>query len=508
MTTTAAYEQALAAWQAQLGSEHVLINRETLRHAATATFATTNQVRAILQPGSREEVGACLAIACAYQVPIYPVSAGKNWGYGSRVPWGDQQVILSLHRLNRILAFDDQLATITVEPGVTFQQLYTFLAEQGASVTIAGPGSTLQASVVGNTVERGLALGFGGEKWSQVAALEVLLPDGRIIHTGSGRYHNSTHAATAVAGPQLQGLFTQFNGGIVLSLILYLTPIPAFHQSFSFAIHGSDKLTAVLTAVQSLLRTGVLEVACGLYNDYKLLSYTDCSPPEGKLLTRPAFTAEMRRLLNNVAWWGESLVSAPTEATGALKRRLIKDTLGAVTDDLSFEPAGTHQPFIYPPAHTSLDSTYWRKRQSYSGDPDQDRCGVIWHSPVLPFQPEAIQACIATAETTLTEFQFEPILGLQCHSFRSVYMILSILYDREQPTQEEQALACYTALVSRLAAQGYYPYRAGTQSVGKLPRPDDDTLSLLRSLKHALDPYQILAPGHYDDQAYTETAPI
>src|SRR6187401_2904226 len=114
----AAVGDALAEWNKALGDAFVIIDPGSLEAAGTATFATSTAVRAILRPASRLEVSRCLQIANRFGIPIYPISTGKNWGYGSRVPV-DDGVLLDLSRLNRIVDFDEQLAYVTIEPGVT-----------------------------------------------------------------------------------------------------------------------------------------------------------------------------------------------------------------------------------------------------------------------------------------------------------------------------------------------------------------------------------------------------
>ena len=113
-----ALASALCDWEAALGSAHVLSDPAVLRGASTATFRTAPVVQAILRPGTREDVQQCVRIANRFRIPIYPISSGKNWGYGSRVPVQDG-VLIDLGRLNRILDFDEELAYVTIEPGVT-----------------------------------------------------------------------------------------------------------------------------------------------------------------------------------------------------------------------------------------------------------------------------------------------------------------------------------------------------------------------------------------------------
>jgi 4-cresol dehydrogenase (hydroxylating) len=52
-------------------------------------------------------------------------------------------------------------------------------------------------------------------------------------------------------------------------------------------------------------------------------------------------------------------------------------------------------------------------------------------------------------------------------------------------------------MLGRLIESGYIPYRLGIESVKLLPEPEDGTGGLLRALKKALDPNNVLAPGRY-----------
>ena len=69
-----------------------------------------------------------------------PISCGKNWGSGSRVPVRDDCVLLDLGQMNRILDFDEELAYVTVEPGVSFGQLFSYLQEHRSNLMMGAPG--------------------------------------------------------------------------------------------------------------------------------------------------------------------------------------------------------------------------------------------------------------------------------------------------------------------------------------------------------------------------------
>src|SRR5262245_56982322 len=148
------FVEALREWAWVIGNDHVIHDSATLDLASTATFATRPRVHAILRPASREEVQQCVRIANRLRVPIFPISSGKNWGYGSRVPTQDG-VLLELGRLNRILDFDEQLGYVTLEPGVTQAQLYAFLRERQSGLWMDATGASPDCSIIGNTLERG-----------------------------------------------------------------------------------------------------------------------------------------------------------------------------------------------------------------------------------------------------------------------------------------------------------------------------------------------------------------
>ena len=121
------YQAALLEWAEAVGPENVVTETASLRAAEMGTFATGHTIPAIVRPGDRQEVQECLRIANRCGVPVYPISSGLNWGYGSRVPAADGCVLLDLGRMNRIVDFSEKLAYVTVEPGVTQEQLYAFL---------------------------------------------------------------------------------------------------------------------------------------------------------------------------------------------------------------------------------------------------------------------------------------------------------------------------------------------------------------------------------------------
>jgi 4-cresol dehydrogenase (hydroxylating) flavoprotein subunit len=525
-------EQALSSWRAALGPDYVITDRAALLAAQTATFATAQQVPAIICPASREELQACVRIANTFKVPIYPVSRGKNWGYGSRVPTHDGCVIVDLGRLNRILDYDEQLAYVTIEPGVTPRQLFEYLREQGSNLFMSVNGSTPEASLIGNMVERGTGTGPNGDRFMHACALEVVLPTGEFIHTGLERFANAKAARVNRwgVGPALDGLFTQSNLGIVTRLTIWLSPIPEYIQVFNLSIKQHCALEELIDAIRALKRRGLMRTPFSIWNDYKRLSVRQQYPWEqaGADVPLPAaFLESWRQKTREGVWSAGGALYHPSRKHGLIERDLIVRALKDKVDTLFFIDEAKIQfdkrlwgflqrvtgrkpgfnpetlknsRFLGVPSARNIASAYWRKRTPVppAMDPDRDRCGTIWCSPAVPFEGKSVAEAVKIITDTVTAHTFEPNISLLCMSERSIHTIVAIMYDREVAGEDDRAMACHDDLIQRLARSGYIPYRLGVQSMQSLPPPQDDYLALIKRIKRALDPNDILAPGRYD----------
>ncbi len=503
-----------------VGAEHVEADAQALARAATATFATPQRIAAIVRPGDRAQVQACLQIARREGVGVYPVSRGKNWGLGSRVPPRDGSILLDLGRMDRIVAFDEDLAWVTVEPGVSFGQLYDFLRARGSRLFANTTGASPEASVVGNALERGDGTGPYGDRFQHVCALEVVLPTGECVHTGFGRFDGSTLAPLHRwgVGPAFDGLFSQSNLGVVTQMTLWLTPLPRSLSAVRFSVVDPSRLPRLVDALRTLRQDGTLSSAIGLWNDYRVLSTRGQYPwhlTGGKTPLPRAVLDSLRHEWGGGSWFGTTAIYAATPEQGRAHRAHVEGTLAPFVDHLSVEerhgePTSGHELFVEDdpafmflqgiPHQESLKSVYWRKRMPVPPDPDpeRDRCGVIWACPTLPFRGVDAAAATRIIERVLPAHGFEPLTAMVAQTERSIYLVPLVIYDRDIEGEDERAMQAHDALLAELVEKGYLPYRLGIQSMSALPAPDDDHGALLRRIKRALDPDDILAPGRYD----------
>lgn len=522
---------ALGQWREQLGRDNVSLDPADLHAAKTATFATDVTVPAIVRPGTRQEVQQVLRIANEWGIPVYPVSGGCNWGYGSRVPAANGCVLMDLERMNQILDFSENLAYITVEPGVTQQQVYAFLQQRKSGLWMDATGASPQSSLVGNAVERGFGHTPYGDHFAYVCGMEVVLPNGEVLETGFSRFEGSRTGALHRwgVGPYLDGLFTQSNLGVVTRMSIWLMPAPEYFQAYFFSCDSEASLAPIVEALRPLRLDGTLRSTVHIANDYKVLSglrqYPWVEAEDRTPLPREVMEG-LRKQLHFGAWNASGGLYG-TRAQVAEARRLLRKALAGKVNKLQFLDArklrmaarfsGLYRrltgwdlsrtlELVKPlfgllqgvPTDQPLASTYWRKRTPPPAimNPDQDGCGLLWCSPVAPAEGGQAEELVAIASEIMLRHGFEPAISLTMIMERSLACVISITYDRHVPGEDEKASACYQELLHRLADVGFYCYRMTSQSAASLgPSPGYD--HVLRSLKRSLDPNQILAPGRY-----------
>ena len=172
-------QQALEAW-GEILSNPVIEHPYAQARYGPCTISTSHNIPAAIAPLSDEEVMECVKIANQFRIPLYPISTGNNWGYGSANPTCDNCVIVDLSQMNKILELDPELGVVTLQPGVTQQQLYEYLSRNKLPYMVPVTGAGPSCSLLGNALERGYGITPHSDHFSAVTHLEAVLADGSL----------------------------------------------------------------------------------------------------------------------------------------------------------------------------------------------------------------------------------------------------------------------------------------------------------------------------------------
>ncbi|WP_367155328.1 FAD-binding oxidoreductase [Methylomonas sp. HYX-M1] len=523
-------EQAMLDWGAVLGNDAVDFSAEPI----ASTLGSTKRVPLRLTPKDVTEVISIVEIAGKHKVPLYPISTGNNWGYGSKSPVIDGCVVVDLSKMDKVLAFDAQTGIVTLEPGVTQRKLNAYLQKKGCSFLIPVTGAGPDCSLIGNALERGYGITPYADHFAAVMSLEAVLPDGTLYTSmldgfGGGDVNNLFKWGV---GPYVDGIFSQGNFGIVTKMTIALAPIPERMEAFFFSVKRDDKLELAVEKVRKVLReVGTVTGSINLMNKHRVLSMSEAYPwdaiGEDGLIPDAVLQKMMRR--NQVMdWTGVGAIYGNKRVVAAVKKE-IKKILSPVASRLVFLTPGkvsflahllgaipvvrdahimntvatlkkTMDLFAGEPSEIALPLAYWKSgekpKEGDPMDPDRDGCGLIWYSPLIPMRPDVTREFVEMASRICRAHKIEPLITLTSVSDRCWDSTVPILFDKRNQAEIGRAHACYEELLDAGRKLGFVPYRLGIQSMGLLA---DESVQpkLLRKLKNAIDPDNIIAPGRY-----------
>jgi FAD/FMN-containing dehydrogenase len=222
------------------------------------------QAMAIVRPGSTEDVSEVLKLC--HQQGQAVVTHGGMTGLVGGAKAGPGEIALSLERMNRIEPVDPVNRTITVQAGVALQTVHEAAEDAGllfpldlgarGSATIGG---TIATNAGGNGVIR------YGMMREQLLGVEAVLADGTIISSMKNVIKNNT-------GYDLKQLFVGSEGtlGIITRAVLRLRPLPRSQNTALVAIEDFDRLGQFLISMDSALG-GTLSAFEVMWNDFYTL---------------------------------------------------------------------------------------------------------------------------------------------------------------------------------------------------------------------------------------------
>ncbi|ADI14417.1 FAD-binding oxidoreductase [Truepera radiovictrix] len=410
---------------------------------------------AVVFPESTEDVARVLRYAHQRGVPVTPVAVNSSLE-GHTVPLHGG-LSLDLTRMNRVLEYRPQDLLAVVQPGVTYPQLNERARRDGLFFPV-DPGAHASLGGMISTNASGTAAVRYGVTADFVLALEVVLPTGEVIRTGS-------RARKSASGYNLTKLFCGAEGtlGVITEATVRLVGLPEAAAAARVPFADVEAATRFVTA---LIQAGVPVARCELVDP---LSIAAVNAHSG---TR--YPEEMTVFLEfhgNPAGIAEEV---------ALARELAEHH-GALAFEASHDAAARAELW-----HARHGAFYAIVAQN----PGKRSLITDLAVPISAL-PEAVTRSLAACrEAGFSAYLIGHVGDGNFH--------LTIFYDAGDAGQAQRVAALGHALVAlalSLGGTSTGEHGVGLRKLRYMAREHGAALDVMRTLKRALDPHNIMNPG-------------
>ena len=405
---------------------------------------------------SNEDVIDAVKLADRHAVPVIPFGVGSSLeGHLLAVQGG---ISLDLSRMNRVLRVNAEDLTVTVQAGVTRTQLNREIRDTGLFFPI-DPGADASLGGMAATRASGTNAVRYGTMRENVLGLGVVTASGEWIHTG-------TRARKSAAGYDLTRLFVGSEGtlGVMTEVTLKLYPLP---EAVSAAVCHFPSIDAAVQTTIATIQMGVpiarVELVdantVGLVNRHSGLG----------LAERPMLLMEFHGSPASVAEQAQTVQDIAAEHGGE-----------------AFEWAST--PEERTRLWTARHHAYFAAIQSRPG------CRAMSTDACVPISRLAELIAESVADVDASGLPYFLVGHVGDGNFHFGYLI-----DPDQPAERELAEALNHRLVERtLRMEGTCSgeHGVGLHKMGfLLDEAGAGAVGLMRAIKQALDPKDIMNPG-------------
>ncbi|MBO9581730.1 MAG: FAD-binding oxidoreductase [Sphingobium sp.] len=510
--TPAVFADAVKAMQSVVGAQWVFTSDPdvALYRDAYSLFHDEPEERvasAAVAPQSVEEVQAVVRICNARGIPLYPISTGRNLGYGGAAPVYSGSVVLDLKRMNRILSVNEGDCSCLVEPGVSYFDMYKHLRATGSKLWLDVPDPGW-GSMIGNALDSGggyTAAPYRGHFEAQ-CGIEAVLADGEVLRTGMGAMPGSQtwQQYRMGIGPCLDGLFRQSSLGIVTKMGFWLFPQPEAHLSCSVDLFRFADIEPLIDLVNELEYGNI-------FNGMPSVSSPVLTRGGGMMFAEIPAEEEVDRLVRETgqpAWRFSVSFYGPQKVIRAqwdyVQERFAKQFEGAKFRDGQFTNFPLDEVAIEkaPKARFGIPSLEIFAVGSRSPNNPEPSHGHIWFSAIIPRSGKGLveanrvmrQAC---ARLDIPLFMFSPAVTCWTRSF----VLFAAVRVSNDPAVNKRLRESVREVIGICAQHGWGEYRcppAFQDAVMNSYSFNDNILRRVNErIKDALDPNGILSVGRY-----------
>jgi D-lactate dehydrogenase (cytochrome) len=425
------------------------------QHGHTTSWIPNQPPDAVIFVTSTDEVREIVEVCAAHRAPVIPFGAGSSLEGHLNAPFGGISVDLS--RMNRILAVHPEDLDCVVEPGVTRKQLNAHLRDTGLFFPI-DPGADASLGGMASTRASGTnAVRYGTMK-DNVLNLTAVMPDGSVVKTAN-------RAKKTSAGYDLTRLLIGAEGtlGIITELTLRLQGIP---PAISAAVCSFPSVEAACHTVIATIQYGIPMARIELLDALQVRAcnaYSKLDLPDS-----PALFLEFHGTPAGVAEQAEEFGGVAAEFGGKSFR---------------WETREEDRARLWQARHDA----YFAVKQLRPG------ASVFPTDVCVPIS--RLADCVMETQADLEELNLvAPLVG---HVGDGNFH-LSVLVDTNSAAEMRAAETLIARLAKRaIAMDGTCTGEHGIGQ-GKIPYLEEEAgtaLDVMRTIKRALDPLDIMNPG-------------
>jgi len=486
------------------GNERVLFDQQSLQRYASGIDGSSCLPAAVVFPLTEDEIIQLVKISNDLRCTLYPISRGKNLGYGDAQGTSSGQIIVDLRKMNKIVEVNKDLCYATIQPGVSQEQLYQHIRTGNSGLQLDVTGAGLDASIVGNILERGFGHTDYGDRFARVISMNIVLPNGELIQTGFRGFGDSDAGKTYRygLGPMLEGLFSQSNFGIITEMTIELMPRPDRTVMFAVACQDESDLPNVILAIRELKLKGIVNSAVHIANKSRTVgnkknpfvgawNFSGCIAGPAVLVNarKKIIRKTLRKYLRKytLVFFGSFFVNL----LDWVDRNVFKLSFYPPIREVFAEQNGIPTD---EPLRTLLDDENI-KSESIAIDSYQN-C-FSWINAVCSADSKQVSRCIDLLTEKFREKNYEFRVTMTAVNPRTLILISNITYPRNVEAiskAREFVKECHELLNKN----GFLPYRSGSGAYSDLPAYSKETAALLKSIRKIVDPNNILAPGKYN----------
>ncbi|MFC1837461.1 FAD-binding oxidoreductase [Thermodesulfobacteriota bacterium] len=448
--------------QAIVGKKHLVTAREDLMCYSYDSTGMEFMPEAVVFPGSAEEICAIMELANREIFPVIPRGAGTGMTGGALPVAGG--LVLVTSRLNKILEIDTENQVAVLEPGVVTGVFQEAVKREGLYYP-PDPASREFCTMGGNVAECSggpSAVKYGVTR-DYVLGLEVILPDGKFMHTG-------VRTAKGVVGYDLTRLFVGSEGtlGIVSKIVVRLLALPTHKKTF-LVLSKSLKQATVL--VSEILKSGILPSTLEYMDSTALNVVNNYLPLEMEQNVRALMLIEVDGDEKSTAEQGEKLLALLAD------RQKYPEILE-----------------VRQAANEREVEDLWKARRSISPATFKLRPHKISEDVVVP--RSKIHELVAFTENLSQELD---IVILTFGHAGDGNIHVNIMVDKDTSDEFEKGEDAKRRLFDHVMALG--GTLSGEHGIGITKAPfltrelDETSIALMQKIKTLFDPNNILNPG-------------